>query len=56
MRKIVYVKDATLAIRLERRHKQKIIAAAKESGKSTSTFLVDLFLNVDAADARKAAK
>jgi hypothetical protein len=52
-----YVKDGYLGIRLEKRHKHLIIAAAKEANKGLSEYIVDTLLLVAAGEyIRKGAK
>jgi len=57
MRKTVYVKDASIGVRLERRHKDLIKAEARAAKKKLSEYIVDTLLLVAAGELqRKGAK
>ena len=57
MRKTVYIKDASIGVRLEQRHKHLIEAAARSAKKKLSEYIVDTLLLVAAGEyTRKGAK
>jgi len=56
MRKTVYVKDSFLGVRIEKRHKDLIKAAARSANKKLSDHVVDVLLLDAAGFQRKPAR